>query len=158
MCTIHSNVCWVEEDIIIASWLYTCTSFLPRHGFPAAFFVHHWAALRTKSINRWAFLSKYIILWGDVWIILKYLEMLNICTIYHCCCNLFRNSLLIFFPLKICLYIVMNIFIYVTMTIYSFDLFTFVFRNFNTSRNEIHVLTIFLLILFFYIFLKGKHR
>lgn len=96
MCTIHSNVCWVEEDIIIASWLYTCTSFLPRHGFPAAFFVHHWAVLHTKSIYQWAFLSKYIILWGDVWIISKYLEMLNICSIYHCCCNLFRNSLFIF--------------------------------------------------------------
>lgn len=26
----------------------------------------------------------------------KYLEMLNICTINHCCCNLFRNRLFIF--------------------------------------------------------------
>lgn len=59
-------------------------------------FFHHWAVLHTKSINQWAFLSKYIILWCDVWIISKYLEMLNICSIYHCCCNLFRNSLFIF--------------------------------------------------------------
>lgn len=41
-------------------------------------------------------MAKYIILWGDVWIISKYLEMLHICTINHCCCNLFRNRLFIF--------------------------------------------------------------
>lgn len=51
--------------------------------------------IRSLFINE-LFFSKYIILWGDVWIISKYLEMLNICTINHCCCNLFRNRLFIF--------------------------------------------------------------
>lgn len=54
----------------------------------------------------------------------------------------------------------MGVFIYVAMTNYSVDLFTLVFKNFNTSRKEIPVFPIYFLPVdsIFLHFFNGKHR